>query len=121
MAEYHSITGIQWGNVDRAVTRRIHRVGRDVYNNAARNLDRHVRTGQLIRSLRFVPLLNAADIFIGTNHWRFIEYGTAPHIIDPDRKEALDWPDALHPYRRVRHPGTREYAPMRRALRQRKR
>jgi hypothetical protein len=88
-----------------------------VEREARYNLLRHNRTGRLLGSLRVRKYILGGDVVIGTDHWRFIEYGTSPHEIEPARKRALFWPQALHPVRRVRHPGTREYAPMRRALR----
>jgi hypothetical protein len=67
----------------------------------------------------------------GRNIWHYIEYGTPPHEIVPRRPPyrnatgrlvhpALFWDGAPHPVRRVHHPGTPEYAPMRRALYQRR-
>lgn len=36
-----------------------------------------------------------------------VEYGTRPHVIEPDTKEALAWPGMVGgPYARVNHPGT---------------
>lgn len=44
-------------------------------------------------------------VYAGTDHWHFVEYGTRPHIIDPRRKQALWWPGAGFPRKRVHHPG----------------
>lgn len=49
-------------------------------------------------------------------YWADVEFGTRPHVIRPRRKKALYWPGAEHPVREVNHPGTPEYAFMRRAL-----
>jgi hypothetical protein len=117
MATYRSTSGVKWDNVFRAVTPSVHLLTDKVHDRARRNLARHVRTGALIRSLYARKALLSGRVFIGTDHWRFIEYGTSPHIIEPNRKQALNWPTARHPVRRVRHPGTSEYAPMRRAIR----
>lgn len=35
-----------------------------------------------------------------------VEFGTRPHVIEPKDKQALAWPGAEHPVRRVNHPGT---------------
>lgn len=113
--------GVKWVNVFKAITPPTVEVGRDVERLARRNLLQHNRTGRLIGSLKMRPGLAQADVLIGTDHWRFIEYGTPPHQIQPRYKKSLAWPGAAHPYRRVRHPGTEEYAPMRRALMERKR
>lgn len=121
MATYRSSGGVQWANVYRALTPPTVQVGRDVYRNAQSNLARHNRSGRLLGSLRFRPGVMGADIRVGTDHWRFIEYGAPPHQIQPRARKALSWPRAAHPVRRVRHPGNDEYAPMRRALLERKR
>lgn len=46
----------------------------------------------------------------------FVEYGTAAHVIEAPEGEALDWPGAAHPVRRVNHPGTPAQPYMRPAL-----
>lgn len=38
---------------------------------------------------------------------RFVEEGTAPHVIRPRTAGALYWPGAPHPVRLVHHPGTK--------------
>lgn len=73
----------------------------------------HIVEGDLLRSIERRGL----RVYIGTDSWHFIEYGTRPHIIMPRVKQALWWPGARHPVRMVRHPGNRPYAVMRRALR----
>lgn len=45
-----------------------------------------------------------------------LEVGTRPHVIRPRNKKALYWVGAAHPVRMVRHPGTRAYYVLRRAL-----
>lgn len=35
-----------------------------------------------------------------------VEFGTDPHEITPTTKQALWWPGAAHPVKRVQHPGT---------------
>lgn len=94
----------------------IHRIVREVEQAAHRNLLPHTNTGELISSLRSTVSVGGGRVWIGTDHWHFLEYGTRPHIINPRTKQALWWTGALHPVRRVRHPGTPERAPMRRAL-----
>lgn len=37
----------------------------------------------------------------------FVEKGTKPHEIRPRTKQALFWPGARHPVKRVMHPGTK--------------
>jgi hypothetical protein len=85
-------------------------IARDCRLNIAR--DGLIKTGALLASVR----QEGTRAYIGSDHWHFVEYGTDPHVIRPVTKEALWWEGARHPVRRVRHPGIREYAPMRRAL-----
>ena len=46
---------------------------------------------------------------IGTNveYAKYVELGTAPHIIRPKNKKALYWYKAKHPVKKVKHPGTK--------------
>lgn len=46
----------------------------------------------------------------------FLEQGTPPHDIRPRNKRALAWKGATHPVKVVRHPGTRPYHVLVRAL-----
>ncbi|BAL87300.1 hypothetical protein AMIS_20800 [Actinoplanes missouriensis 431] len=46
-----------------------------------------------------------------------LEHGTQPHVIEPKNAQALHWPGARHPVKRVNHPGTPALHIMRRALR----
>jgi hypothetical protein len=62
----------------------------------------NVRTGALRRSIR---QRGNNRVFIDTDHWRFIEFGTRPH-------RQRHWRTG----RVFRHPGTRAYRPMTRAL-----
>lgn len=81
----------------------------------------HVETGELIASVGSDAVGRTGRVWIGTDHWQFVEYGTTPHIIKAQggiyayalRNRAKDF------YRYpgiVKHPGNAEYAPMRRAL-----
>lgn len=55
-------------------------------------------------------------VYVGTEYWHFVEYGTEPHVIEPRTKKALWWPGARHPVKRVNHPGTPAQPFMRPAL-----
>jgi hypothetical protein len=89
-------------------------MAQETANDARDNIisDGLVGTGDLLGSVR----QDGTRVYIGTDHWYYLEYGTPPHLIFPVVKQALWWEGASHPVRRVRHPGNREYAPMRRAL-----
>lgn len=80
-----------------------------------RNLAPHVDTGALLKSVRSTKGEGVGLVWISTDHWQHLEYGTPPHIIRPRRKKALWWKGARHPVSIVHHPGARAYAPMRRA------
>jgi hypothetical protein len=71
-----------------------------------------VDTGDLLMSVR----QEGTRVYVGTDHWHFLEYGTSPHPIYPVVKQALWWEGLAHPVPRVSHPGNREYAFMRRAI-----
>lgn len=43
----------------------------------------------------------------GMKYGRFLEEGTAPHVIRPKNKKALFWAGAAHPVKKVNHPGTK--------------
>ena len=45
-----------------------------------------------------------------------IEYGSKPHVIVPNAKQALFWAGAGHPVKSVNHPGNKEYPFHRRGL-----
>lgn len=57
-----------------------------------------------------------ADVGSNVDYAPFIERGTPPHEIRPRRKQALFWKGADHPVARVRHPGTKPYRVLARAL-----
>ncbi|AYO30807.1 hypothetical protein D2962_09465 [Biomaibacter acetigenes] len=46
----------------------------------------------------------------GMEYSGYLESGTPPHIIRPNRKKALYWQGAKHPVKLVHHPGTKSYA-----------
>lgn len=94
----------------------LHRLVDEVERAVYRNVSQHVRSGALLNSIRSTKTINGGQVWIGTDHWHYIEYGTRPHVINPRLRQALWWPQARHPVARVRHPGTREYAPIRRAI-----
>ena len=87
------------------------KVARSVMHRAERNMSRHVRTGALLRSLNQA----GTRVIVGTDHWPYVEYGTRPHTIRVSKKKVLS--DGVTVYGRVvRHPGNREFQPMRNAL-----
>lgn len=61
------------------------------------------------------PLVDSAP------HWRYVEYGTAPHWIDSHGTWSLKSDEGVYFGRRVWHPGTRANPFMRNAIYQRRR
>lgn len=61
------------------------------------------------------PLVESAP------HWRYVEYGTAPHWINSHGDWSLKSDEGVYFGRRVWHPGTQANPFMRRALYQRRR
>lgn len=93
----------------------IEEVAREVEQDIKRNAP--VDSGELVRSVR----RRGTVIRISAPHWHFVEYGTRPHIIRPRSKQALWWPGAHHPVKKVYHPGTQAQPFIRpAALRQRR-
>jgi hypothetical protein len=90
------------------------KIAGDVLDDVRANIvaDGLVDTGAMLASVR----QEGTRVYVGTDHWHFLEYGTRAHPIYPNTKQALWWPDLAHPVARVNHPGNREYAFMRRAL-----
>ena len=65
------------------------------------------RTGFLTQSFYGELTPGLLRWFPTASYARFVQFGTAPHIILPKDKEALYWPGAAHPVKMVHHPGTR--------------
>lgn len=65
------------------------------------------RTGFLVQTFQSVLSQGVLRWFPTASYARFVEFGTAPHRIEPKDRLALYWPGANHPVRSVMHPGTR--------------
>jgi hypothetical protein len=65
------------------------------------------RTGFLVQT--FSSILSAGKLrwYPTASYARFVEFGTAPHMIYPKNAQALYWPGASHPVKSVFHPGTK--------------
>jgi len=65
------------------------------------------RTGEL-RYSHQVELSGLTGTMVPTaDHAAYVILGTSAHVIEPVDKQALYWPGASHPVKRVMHPGTR--------------
>ena len=75
------------------------------------------RSGRLAESLRAEVQRKVLRVgSLDCNYAVDVEMGTAPHVILPNAKKALSWPDADHPVARVNHPGTKPQPYLRPAL-----
>jgi hypothetical protein len=84
-------------------------IGADIRSNL--RAGGHVDTGALMRSVD----VRGEQIRVGTDHWRIIEEGSRPHIIST-RKRSLRSAAGRFFGKRVRHPGTKAYHPIKRAV-----
>ncbi len=79
-----------------------------------------VRTGRYRSSIAWRLGVDGLGVYaeVGSSvpYARILEEGSPPHEIRPRNRRALHWPGAAHPVRRVRHPGTRAYRVLQRAL-----
>jgi hypothetical protein len=65
-----------------------------------------VNTGRLKGSIQWEVSGTTGRVSTDVPYWKYVEYGTAPHVITPKTKRALYWEGAAHPVARVNHPGT---------------
>lgn len=68
-----------------------------------------VKTGTLRRSIGHShPCFLRVDL-TGVKYWRYVQFGTAPHIITPRGNGLLVWKDdsGTHAAKKVNHPGTK--------------
>jgi hypothetical protein len=103
--------------LDHEVAKLTERITDGVARDARRRLADHIDTGALIGSVWSVSYSKHGQVWIDTDHWQYIEYGTQPHTIRShgpwplrNRKTGQVFGHTVH------HPGNAEYAPMRSAL-----
>ena len=65
------------------------------------------RTGWLVQSFRWAQQDLTGYWFPTASYAGYVEFGTAPHVIEAKDAKALYWPGAQHPVKRVNHPGTK--------------
>jgi len=75
-----------------------------------------LKTGFLVQSFRWLLGTLQGFWYPTASYARYVEFGTAPHVILPKDKKALYWPGAEHPVKRVNHPGTKANPFMERIL-----
>lgn len=96
-------------------------LARDVAADIRQNIraGRHVQTGALVRSVRIRRAGFSYHVFIGTDHWWTVEYGSPPHEIRAPAGHVLRFvkPNGEIVYTmRIRHPGNPAYRVVRRAV-----
>ena len=74
------------------------------------------RTGFLTQSFRAELTTGLLRWFPTASYAPHVEFGTKPHVILPKEKQALYWPGARHPVKRVNHPGQKPNPFMERIL-----
>lgn len=92
--------------IDRAADRNaVGPLAHDIAEDAGANAP--VDTGALSRSYGVVkPAELVRHVGSSLAYADMVERGTRPHEIVPVNRQALWWPGADHPVRRVQHPGT---------------
>src|SRR6185295_622284 len=109
-----------YAHMDRVCEQLADYVGDEVHNDVAQAVTPPMTgfaTGELLASVHAIRLGARYQVWIGTDHWPFVEYGAKPHLITPNGP----WPlrDRLRGKYfgfRVHHPGSPEQAPMRKAI-----
>ncbi len=103
--------------IDRRALDMAHEGSKEIASDIRDNLRPHIDTGALYRSVRVRKLAKSSRVYIGTDHWPFIEYGTEPHIIRVKFARVLRNPRSGQIFgTKVNHPGHRAYRPIRRAF-----
>ena len=64
------------------------------------------KTGALQRSIMAFTEYPEGRVTVQERYGVYIELGTRAHVILPTAKKALYWKGAMHPVRKVNHPGT---------------
>lgn len=102
--------------VKAAAQRPLRNVANDIADDTRGNIrgSGNVVTGAYLRSVKVRPTYNGWRVWVGTDHWHFIEYGTKPHLIRARSGGVLASNTRVFGSV-VRHPGTRAYANVRRA------
>lgn len=107
--------------IDRHALDMAHEGSKEIAADIRKNLANNVDTGELLRSVRVRKLAKSSRVYIGTDHWAYIEYGTEPHIIRVKFARVLRNPKTGQVFgKKVNHPGHRAYRPIRRAFYQKR-
>lgn len=90
----------------------IRQMAQIAYDSAERGADKHTKTGALRQSLFTRAIPKGREVghdLQRAPHALFVQLGTRPHVITPDKKKALRWTaGGMFVFaRRVNHPGYR--------------
>lgn len=69
-----------------------------------------VKTGKLQSGVTHQMTYNGGYVWSPVSRCKYVNFvidGTRPHTIVPKKGQALYWPGAAHPVKKVRHPGTK--------------
>lgn len=104
-----------------AVFRELERRADRVISLAQNLYEPHRKTGEYGRSFDKVRTRirgqAAVQVVNTSGHAAILEHGSRPHVIEARNAQALFWPGARHPVKKVNHPGTPAYHFLRNALR----
>lgn len=116
-----TITAAGYARMDQQISRVVGEITEEIYTDARRYCP--IDLGPLYRSLHTSrPSMTTGRVWVGTDHWHFVEYPTQPHEI----RSTGPWPlrdrrRKLVFGQRVWHPGTEAQPFMRAALHQTRR
>lgn len=91
-------------HLNAALTAAMTRIVQEIADDAQRLVP--VNTGRLRASIQWELSGTTGRVSTDVPYWRYVEYGTPPHMIRPNAKKALFWDGADHPVAKVHHPGT---------------
>lgn len=107
--------------VRNASANHVHKLARAIAADIRKNIraGKHVITRALVRSVRVRRRKFDTQVYIGTDHWWYIEYGTHPRVMIAGPGEVFRFvkPNGEIVFtKRIRHPGNRAYRVVRRAV-----
>jgi hypothetical protein len=115
-ASYHVEINHGWpGWVRNSITRYLKKLGREIENDAKRMVP--VKSSRLHDGI--YSDVDRGNLRVGVRnvpYWSLVEFGSPAHVITPSAKKALHWKGALHPVKRVNHPGNEAQPFLRPAL-----
>ena len=98
----------------------IRQMAQIAYDSAERGADAHTKTGAMRQSLFARAIPKGREVghdLQRAPHALFVQFGTRPHVIEPNKRKALRWASGGQFFfaKRVNHPGYRGDAYLARA------